>query len=253
MADTLGRQLHSTDGPDQWLALEQAAGVTAFDPVEQILLSAVTDILAGRDVVAVTEQSNRTQSLSLTRGDTALVEQTWSEAAQNARGAWWLQGAQTDVSISLIAPRLVKLGDTALASIPTPKVKASPASGALMFTAVVLEPALQVLLAPLLLRSLGAPKDVDKRRAVWDQQLGTLELIGFVDGPVRALIRRIGPGGDWRTLDRPARQQLRVEYLAALKDQVTLDTIRGCVWSRSPSSSTASTARRRRRQAQASS
>lgn len=226
MADTRGRQLHAADGPDPWFALEHAGRVDGFDPVEQALLAAVTDLLAGRDVITITEHSNRTQTLSLARGDAELVEQTWSESAQNARGAWWLQGAQTDVSISLLTPRLVKLGDTALASIPTPKVKASPASGALMFTAVVLEPALQTLLAPLLLRSLGAPKDVAKRQAAWGQHLGALDLLGLADGPVGAAARRIGPDGDWRRLDRAGRQQLRLEYLTALKAHVTIDTIR---------------------------
>jgi hypothetical protein len=224
--DTLGRQLRDAEGPNAWLALEAAAGVTGFDNAEQTLLTTITDILAGRDVLAVDESASRVQRLALVRGDNAFVEQTWSEAAQNSRGAWWLQGAQTDVSISLIAPRLVKLGDTALASVPTPKVKASPADGALMFTASALEPALQTLLAPLLLRSLAAPKDVSKRQAAWQQQLSRLDLIGLGQGPAGELAHRIGPSGDWRRLDRRSRQQLRLDYLAALKAQVTVDTIR---------------------------
>ncbi|GAA4357502.1 hypothetical protein [Microbacterium rhizosphaerae] len=226
MAETLGRQLRSADGPIQWLALEHAAATNIFDPIEQTLLAVITDILAGREALTVTERSNRTQTLTLARSDSDLVQQIWSERAQRARGAWWLQGAQTDVSVSLIVPRLIKLGDTALASIPTPRVKATPADGALMFTAVVLEPGLRTLLAPLLLRTLAVPADVAKRQAAWSEQLNALDLLGLADGPTGDAARRIGPGGDWRTLDRAGRQQLRLQYLAALRTDVSLDTVR---------------------------
>jgi hypothetical protein len=226
---TAGRQLVATDDAAGWLAVEQRLGLSEqFAQQEGLALRLLSSTLAGTPILTVQAGLSRGNDDSLTLHGLTEVERSWIDTtmplpAHQRHGGWWLpEQVPVAAGVCDLPSLLRRHGEFGLASAVDLNVKLDATSGDAMFAYTVLQPLTASILAPLLLRSGAAPKQVAGRAAAWSELPEVYDDLGLDAG---VPLTQMMPGPGWRSLSRHEQQRVRITLLDTLSEQVTLETV----------------------------
>lgn len=226
-SNTLGRRLIRATSIDTLLELEQEAGLGEhFAALDELIGNLLISSLHAHRTIELSSETEKSPSIKiigLTTKQRTYVTKMWSLDQQQARGAWFLPDA-VDVRPGLInLPYTFKMYGrfaTSIAWEQNAKVPLSSSADAVLEWAL-LDPLLEVLMAPLILRGKQAGTkgrdDQLKRWATIDELLAALgfslheELAGF----------RYGSG--WHKLNASQQHDAKLRLLEALERQANID------------------------------
>lgn len=173
-AVSAGRQLKATADSAAWQQLEQQLGLAEqFAAVDKLTARLLLATLRGTDAVTARLGTGRDSTSSVELYRVSDTERTWLDehmtvAAHQARGGWWLPEQVTlNVGLCNLASLIRREGRFGVAAAVDMTAKLDAASADALFASVVLQPAVEEVLAPLVLRSGAAGKQAAPRQKAW--------------------------------------------------------------------------------------
>lgn len=226
---TFGRTLQGTADAASWQQVEQQLELADdFAAVDQIAARLIAAGLRGVDSLAVQMARGRdgggtVELTQVTADERAWLNEHMPVTAHQARGGWWLPEQVTvGAGICNLASLTRRDGRFGVAAAVDMKVKLDARSADAMFAAVVLQPAIEVILAPLLQRSGAAGKQAAARHKAWAAVDELYNDLGLDGGEPLTVLR---PGPQWRQLDRAAQDAARVALLDTLAAQMSVSCL----------------------------
>ncbi len=157
---TVGRQLQATADSAAWQQLEQQLNLSGqFTAVDKLTGRLMLATLRGNDAVTAQLARGRdgTDTLELCRvseGERAWLDEHMPVTAHQARGGWWLPEQVTvNAGLCNLAALARQEGRWGVAAAVDMTAKLNAHDPDAMFAAVVLQPVVEAVLVPVLLRS----------------------------------------------------------------------------------------------------
>ncbi|WP_169944438.1 stress protein [Microbispora sp. H11081] len=208
--------------PDQFLRLERDAGRNGrFAWIDQLAANLLTMALSGRNLVDITpgERGQKNRDIItvtfLTPQDRALVGETFSLSAQQARGAWFLpeQATLKAGTLNLSAhARHYPWQAVTIAGEDVARVHMGSTADALLAWSLLI-PLFDALMAPITIRASGSAQSADEQHKAWTAILQSYTDLGIAPTPeVMVFAYR----GGWSQLDRAGQVQARIALLDLL-------------------------------------
>lgn len=223
-----GRQLKATADSAAWQQLEEQLRLSGhFGTVDQLTSRLLMATLRGTDAVMAQLGSGR-ESSSLELNGISAEERSWLDehmtiGAHQSRGGWWLPEQVTvNVGLCNLASLTRREGRFGVAAAVDMTAKVGAGSADALFAAVVLQPVSEAVLAPLVLRSGAAGKQVAPRLKTWVELDALYRDLGLDGGEALAPLK---DGARWRALSPDEQDRERVAFLDRLVEQVTPTTV----------------------------
>jgi hypothetical protein len=222
MADTLGAEIAAAAHTELVLVAEEQAGHKArFADIDHLAARLIASALAGHPVATVTEALAGTKngdSLTLpglTPSERHHLEQTFTLANQQARGAWFLP-EQASLKAGLLNQpayhRSHPWHALTLTDDDRARVQLSATADAVAAWALLI-PLFETLLAPVTYRAVGSAASPKEQQEAWTAVTDSYDLLGLRDEPT---LQVFSYRGGWSRLDRAGQAQARIALLDAL-------------------------------------
>lgn len=224
-----GRQLKATADSAAWHQLEQQLGLAEqFSAVDGLTARLLHATLRGTDVVVAQLATGRESTSSAQLYQVGDAERAWLDehmtvSAHQARGGWWLPEQVTlNVGLCNLASLTQREGRFGVAAAVDMTAKLDASSADALFATVVLQPVLEAVLAPLVLRSGAAGKQLAPRQKAWAEIDDLYADLGLNGGQP---LETLKPRPVWRSLTPDQQDDARQALLIQLVEQVTLMTV----------------------------
>jgi hypothetical protein len=225
MADTEFSAALADLAPEQFLLLEGETSRVGdrFAEVDRLAANLIEAALSGHTLISISQGTRGTKNsdrvaLTAALSDRDFVDRTFSLAAQQARGAWFLPDTLSLKASSVNLASHIRHHPwhaMTLAHEDVARTRLSESSDALV-TWSLLIPLFETLLAPITERAAGSTNSGNEQEVHWVEIFDSYRRLGIDIGPT---VSAFAYQGNWSTLDRSGQVHARVSLLDAIGRQ----------------------------------